>query len=228
MANKENTAGPIKKIVLALLLIGPASLLLLISNKGCEHKFKELDVMGEIPAYTFVDAHGRKYTNASFKDDIVVYTTLQETCPDSCAVNMWMIEQQIYRHIRQDKRKAGMIKIVSFVTDASGKPVSDLSDMEFIMKDNINNYNPDIWILAKGDPEKVYNIERNGKNLIQGGAEFFGGKSYLELMLLSDRSNKLRMVLKGNEEGMVRTMNQHIALLKKQYDKENYKKNHTK
>jgi hypothetical protein len=43
-------------------------------------------------------------------------------------------------------------------------------------------------------------------------------------MLLVDKRNHLRMVLKGNSEGMIRKMKEHIALLDKQYDKEALKK----
>lgn len=43
-------------------------------------------------------------------------------------------------------------------------------------------------------------------------------------MLLLDKKNHLRMVLSGKTEGMIRRMKEHIALLQKQYDKENLKK----
>jgi hypothetical protein len=52
------------------------------------------------------------------------------------------------------------------------------------------------------------------------GKQYFGGEAFQELMLLVDKRNHLRMVLKGNSEGMIRKMKEHIALLDKQYDKE--------
>ena len=41
MANKIS-AG-LSKVVVSLLLVGPAFLLVFISTRGCEHKFKELE-----------------------------------------------------------------------------------------------------------------------------------------------------------------------------------------
>lgn len=226
MAQKENKAGLLKRILLVFLVIGPASLLVLMSSRSCEHKFKVLDDMGEMPAYSFEDIHGKKYTNKSFKDQVVLFTTLQPTCPDSCSVSLWFLDRSIYQNIQRNKKKLGHVKIVSFVTDGFGKSVDDLKDMTFILNDQVVNYDPDIWILVKGDPKQVYNISRNGENLLAKGDQYFGGEAFQELMLLADKENHLRMVLKGQEEGMVRTMFQHMALLDKEYDKEDYKKKH--
>lgn len=220
MTEKKPKAGRIKSILALILLFAPASLLVFISTRGCEHKFKELDILGEIPAYSFQDINGKTYTNSDFKGEIVLFTNIQETCPDSCGVLMWYLDQQIYQHVRTNPKKLGHVKIVSFVTDSEGNPVKDLKDMEFILKDRVEAYDPAIWILATGDSKKLYNLERNGEKLIVEGEEYFGGESFLELMLLVDKSNKLRMVSKGNSEGMIRRMKQYMALLDKQYDKE--------
>ena len=64
--------------------------------------------------------------------------------------------------------------------------------------------------------------------LEETGEEFFAGKAYLEMMLLIDKSNHLRMILPGNREGMIRKMKQHIALLQKQYDIEAHERDHKK
>jgi hypothetical protein len=47
-------------------------------------------------------------------------------------------------------------------------------------------------------------------------------------MLLLDKKNHLRMVLSGKTEGMIRRMKEHIALLQKQYDKQNIAKGEDK
>ena len=46
---------------------------------------------------------------------------------------------------------------------------------------------------------------------------------FQELMLLSDKSNHLRMVLPGKTESTIRTMRDHMALLEKEYDIKAYK-----
>jgi hypothetical protein len=88
-----------------------------------------------------------------------------------------------------------------------------------MLRDQIEKYDSTIWIVAKGDGKEVYNLTRNGNNLMQKGTKYFGGEAYQELLLLVDKQNHLRMVLNGSSEGMIRKMKEHIALLDKQYDK---------
>jgi len=109
------------------------------------------------------------------------------------------------------------------VTDSKGNPYSNLNDVEFMLKDQVEKYDSSVWILANGDAKSLYNISRNGENLLMKGNQYFGGEAFQELMLLVDKRNHLRMVLKGNSEGMIRKMKEHIALLDKQHDKEAFK-----
>lgn len=218
MASKYS-AG-LSKVVVTLLLIGPAFLLVFISSRGCEHKFKELEDYGKAINYSFEDANGKHYTSNDFKNEVILVTTLQTTCPDTCAISSWHLDQLIYQHIRKNRKKMKQVRIVSFITDTKGKAVEDLSAILASMKDNIVGYDPSIWILAKGDAKKLYDFNNNNHSLLQKGDQFFGGEAYTELMLLLDKSNHLRMVGRGKSEGEIRRMNQHIALLQKQYAKE--------
>jgi cytochrome oxidase Cu insertion factor (SCO1/SenC/PrrC family) len=220
MTKINGTAGRLKGIVVLLLLFGPASFLIFISSRGCEHKFVELDDMGKVPNYNFVNGDGVKMNQASFKDKVVLFTTLQVTCPNECAVSFWHLDQLIYQHLRKNKKKLGHVKLVSFVTDGNGNPYSNLNEIEYMLKDQVEKYDSSVWILANGDARSLYNISRNGENLLMKGKQYFGGEAFQELMLLVDKRNHLRMVLKGNSEGMIRKMKEHIALLDKQYDKE--------
>jgi hypothetical protein len=223
MANSSSKAGPLRTVFALALLFGPALLLVFISTRGCEHKFKELDDYGAIASYSFTDAKGKKYTEQSFRNKIVIFTTIQPGCPDSCAISTWHIDQQIYQHIRKNEKKLGHVKLVSFVTDGKGNVSDRLSDVEFMLRDRVQEYDPSIWILAKGDARTVYNMKHNGASLMQKGDKYFGGEAFQELMLLVDKRNHLRMVLSGKTETMVRTMKQHLALLQKQYDLEKAK-----
>jgi len=220
MTKINGTAGRLKGIIVLLLLFGPASFLIFISSRGCEHKFVELDDMGKVPNYNFVNVDGVKMDQSSFKDKVVLFTTLQVTCPNKCAVSFWHLDQLIYQHLRKNKKKLGHVKLVSFVTDGKGNPYSNLNEIEYMLKDQVEKYDSSVWILANGDAKSLYNISRNGENLLVKGNKYFGGEAFQELMLLVDKRNHLRMVLKGNSEGMIRKMKEHIALLDKQYDKE--------
>ena len=66
----------------------------------------------------------------------------------------------------------------------------------------------------------IYNIENNNQTLLQKGKQYYGGEAFQELILLTDKQNHLRMVLKGNQEGLIRRMKESVALLLKQYDKD--------
>lgn len=225
----KTTAGRIKVLYVFLLLFGPALLLIFISTRGCEHKFKTLDDYGKAVNYSFTDARGKKFTSKDFEGDIVLVTTIQETCPDSCAISLWHVSQGIYRHIRQNKHKRlKQVKIISYATDGEGKPITDLTAINEMLHDRVEGYDPDLWYLASGDSRSLYDFEHNNEKLLKEGKEYFGGEAYQELILLLDKQNHLRMVLSGKTEGMIRRMNEDVALLQKEYDKAKAKKEKSK
>ena len=219
MSNKR-IAGR-KKVGFAFLLVfGPAFFLIFMATRGCDHKFKELEDFGPAINYSFVDADGKKRSAVEFKNDIVLVTTLQETCPDSCAISLWHLNKSIYQHIYTNKRKKlKQVRIISFVTDGFGKPLKDLSNVEAMLKDRVQDYDSSLWVLASGEVKDLYDFESNGNKLQRQGDEYFGKEAFQELLLLLDKQNHLRMVLSGATEGMIRRMKEHMALLQKQYDK---------
>lgn len=220
MAHLAKKAGPFKTVFALLLLFGPASLLIFISTRGCKHKFKQLDDYGMLSAYEFKTIDNETITPKSFKDEIVIFTTIQETCPKKCGIDLWQLDQQIYQNLRENPKKLGHVKLVSIVTDGNGKPVSDVSNVVELLEHQIDGFDPKIWKVVSGDPKAVFDITHNNQNLMQKGKEYFGGEAFQELLLLSDKKNHCRMVLSGKTEGMVRTMKDHLALLEKQYDLE--------
>lgn len=223
MAKSYSKAGSLKSVFALLLLFGPALILIFISTRGCEHKFKQLDDYGAIPAFSFTDGKGKVYTNQSFKNKIVIYTTIQPSCPDSCGVSIWHLDQLIYQRLRENPKKLGHVKLVSILTDNEGNPDKRIQDVEFMLKDRVEGYDPNRWIIVSGDARSIYNIKHNGQSLLQKDRKYFGGNSFLELMLLADKTNHLRMVLPGKTESTIRTMRDHMALLEKEYDIKAYK-----
>lgn len=216
---KKMIAGR-NKIVAILVLLLPAFLLVFLSTRGCDHKFKELPDYGKAIDYSFEGVNGKQYTSKDFKNEIVLISTIQETCPDSCAISFWHVDQSVYQKIRKNKRKQlKQIKLISYVSDINGKPVKDLSRAFAALNDQVVEYDSSIWILAKGNPKEVYDFQYNDQTLLNTGDEYFAGEAYLELMLLIDKSNHLRMVSRATSEGDIRRMYQHVALLQKQYDK---------
>lgn len=220
----KGKAGKIKVVFAFLLLFGPALFLILISTRGCEHKFKTLEDYGSAKNYQFTDSRGKVFTQENFKGEIVIVTVLQSTCPYDCSLSFWALNHHIYQHIRKNNRKKmKQVKLISFITDGKGNPVNDLETARKSIENNIEDYNPDIWYIATGDVKSLYDFDHNGQKLLVEGKEYYGGQAFQELMLLLDKENHLRMVLSGKTEGMVRRMKEHIALLQKQYDKESTK-----
>ncbi len=222
MASKK-TAGRVKVGIAMLLLFGPAFLLIFISTRSCEHKFKTLPDFGKVNSFTFTDAKGKQRSSEEFKGEILLITTIQPTCPNDCVISLSNLRLQIYTMLRG---KEG-VRIISFVTDANGNPIDDLETVEQMLMDEVNGYDPKTWIIAKGDPTQVYDLQKDNRSLIdEMQREDMEGLGYQELMLLIDRSGHLRMIRSGKEEGMIRQMKQHIGLLKKEYDIKEYNESH--
>jgi cytochrome oxidase Cu insertion factor (SCO1/SenC/PrrC family) len=211
----------VRAILSLLLIFGPASLLIFIGTRGCDHKFEKLADYGAASQYSFIDGNGKTRQYAEFNNSIVLISTIQESCPDTCSISLWHVDQILYQHIRKNKsKKLKQVKLISFVTDGKGNPVKDLKYMSSILKERVEGYDPELWILATGDVKSVYDFTSNGKSLLEKGKNYFGGEYFQEILLLFDKNNHLRMALRGNQEGLVRTMKEHLALLQKQYDKE--------
>ncbi len=217
---KKISAGRIKVIYAFLLLFGPAFILIFISTRNCEHVFKELDYYGQVPSYSFTTAEGNEITPADFKDKVVLFNILQNTCLDTCNIAYWHVNQLIYQRIRKNKNEVNDVRIISIVTDENGDPVDDIIIMRDMIKDRVEAYDPEVWMIVKGDPKQLYDHEYSGVNLAQKGEKMVGGQSFMQRMLLVDRKNELRMVRSGQIEKYVRDIYGHIALLLKQYDKE--------
>jgi cytochrome oxidase Cu insertion factor (SCO1/SenC/PrrC family) len=218
------------KSILALLLVfGPALFLIFISTRSCEHRFKQLEDYGLVHNVSFqVKENGKTQTKslADYKGDIVIISTIQTTCPKECGISLWHFNQILYQHIRKNKRKKlKQVRLISFATDKNGNPATDeqIASIRDMLREDVEGYDPSLWIIAKGNPAEVYNMKHNNQSLYRKGAQYFGGVSYSSLLMLLDKQNHLRMVLKGDEEGMIRRMKEHLALLQKQYDKERAK-----
>lgn len=215
--SKNTKAGSLRPVFSMLILFGPALILILISKAGCEHKFKVLDDYGKLPAYTFQSKTGKSITNKSFENKVVLYTTIQTSCPDTCALATWFIDQSIYQRMRTNAKKLGHVRIVSVVTDSKGNPSKDLAMVEAMLRRKVQGYDPKLWMLVSGDPEKIYDIKHNGQTLLQEDKKYFAGKAFTELMMLVDKKNHVRMVLSGKSESTIRSMRDHMALLEKEY-----------
>ena len=95
----------LRKVLGFLLVFGPALFLILISTRGCKHKFQTLDDYGQVKAYTYTDSYGKTHHAKEFQGEIILITTIQKTCPWECSVSFWRLNQIVYQHIRKNSHK---------------------------------------------------------------------------------------------------------------------------
>lgn len=221
--SSELKAGRIKRIAAMVLLFAPALLLVIIGTRSCQHKFTELDDFGAVPAFSFVDAKGDTVTSKDLEGKMLLLTTLQSNCLEECAISWWHFDELVYEGIYTNKKKLGDFRIISFVTDEQGNPSNDLAGVSEMLYDKIEGYDPNLWMLAKGDARSIFNAEYNGKKLTDN-PETGEVRNFTEFLLLVDKKGHLRIVRSGKQEGMIRDFQQHMALLMKQYDKEKARK----
>ena len=55
--------------------------------------------------YSFEDINGKKRNAKEFRNKIVLVTTIQETCPDSCAIRLWNLNQQSTNTSRTTRKR---------------------------------------------------------------------------------------------------------------------------
>lgn len=224
MVNKNMKAGRWKSILMIILVFGPASLLILISTNKCEHKFEELPNYGVLDDFIFTLKDGTQITPTSQLGKITLFTTIQASCPKNCALNIPQFNLLLYQHYRKNRKKLGHIQIVSILTDELGNPTDNFEEVNYLLSDIINDYDPDIWQLVSGDPKQIFDITNNDVRLIEQRDEnSFAGLPYLETMMIVDKENNIRLLRRGSDEGNIRDFKQHVALLQKQYDKDAFK-----
>lgn len=226
--NNKTGKGKLKVLVAFLLVFGPAATLVFISTRGCLHNFQELNDFKQLPNHSFSIYSPEKNSFLQknlhdYQGDILFVSTIQTSCPLNCQISLFNFRELIYNHIYENKRKKlKQVRIISFLTDENGNPINDASKfqtMTEILKDQIPNYDPSLWTLARGDVKAIYNIESNGQNLLKSSEEKNNHGAFQKFLLLLDKNSHLRMVLPANKEGEIRVMFEHLALLQKEYDK---------
>lgn len=191
----------------------------------CNNQYEELPHFGQMPQYEFTGANGQIVNNASQKEKLTIFTTIQTSCPQECAIELFRFNMLVFQFYKKNQKQLKYVDIVSVVTDEKGNPVDDLDGILFTLNDMVQGYDSTIWNVVTGDPKQIYDVENNGVNLYTTESDSsFADKLYLEILLLVDQNNELRFVRRGNTEGLIRDFEQHVSLLQKQYQDEKNKK----
>lgn len=218
MASKNKKAGRSSVWILSILLFGPA-LIIIVFSKGCTNHFQKLDSYGNIGSFELKLNDGETLTQDDLKGHITIFTTIQNTCPDSCGIDLWFIKEHIFKRIYTNSKKLKHVRIVSIVTDTKGNPAKLDEVLMDRLKDVVKDYDVQYWKIAEGDPKEVFNFEHNDINVFeQEGDEFLGGRMFLESLLLIDDEGNLRFVRYGKSESMVRDFHDGFTLLQKEFE----------
>lgn len=217
----EKKRKSMKRFLPAIIIFGPAIILVAFSLGHCENVYERLPVFGKVPHYSFVGANGDTINNTTQKGRITVFTTLQQTAPIDCAMDLFSFNMKIYQPYRKSRGKFKDIDLISILTDKNGTPLNNNNEILFTLNDVVRDYDSTIWNVAIGDPKQVYNIENNGVNLYTATSDsVYGGKMFLETMLLVDKKGRVRYVGRCDKEGYIRDFEQHVALLQQEYKKD--------
>lgn len=207
-----------------MVLFGPAILMVLFTTGKCNNQYQKLPEFGPMPNYEFTGANGKVVNNETQEGRLTIFTTLQTSCPQNCAIELFRFNMLIYQFYKKNRKSLDYVDIVSVVTDKEGNPVDNLDEMLFTLNDMIQGYDSTIWNVVTGDPKQIYNVRNNEVNLYEmEDDDAYADKLYLELLLLVDQQNELRFVRRGKSEGLIRDFEQHVSLLQKQYQDEKNK-----
>jgi cytochrome oxidase Cu insertion factor (SCO1/SenC/PrrC family) len=218
VAIKNKKAGRSSVWILALLLFGPA-LIIIVFSKGCTNHFQKLDSYGNIGTFELTTFEGEKITEQDLKGHITIFTTIQNTCPDSCGIDLWFIKEQLFKRIYTNAKKMKNVRIISVVTDIEGNGVPIDEVLMMRLKDVVKDYDSKYWKIVEGNPKDVYDFIHNDINVYeQTDEQFLGGRMFLESLLLIDEDGDLRFVRYGKSESMVRDFHDGFTLLKKEFD----------
>ena len=199
--------------LLILVLFGPGSLIYFLATRF-ENKFKEVpyignhqytyddagnvtdSVMYSLPNFELTRVDGKKITRNSIKDKFVVFTTIQNTCPDDCGVYFLHFDEIFYSRLSKNTDSYDNVVIISILTDHNGNPVDSISDKLIEELKQINNYNPDLWMITTGDPKPIFSFDFKGKNFYDlpstPSNHEVGTKAFINSMLLIDKKSHVR------------------------------------
>ncbi|MGV6829683.1 MAG: SCO family protein, partial [Flavobacteriales bacterium] len=138
----------------------------------------ELENIGTVPNFSFIDQNNKTITNQTYKGKVYVVEFFFTTCPSICPImnkNMVKVQDQFYGNPN--------LGIASF----SINPEVDTPEVlrKYAEKYKITNPN---WHLLTGEKDKIYELANKGFNLYVGeNSEVPGGFEHSGFFALIDQ-----------------------------------------
>jgi len=199
--------------LIILVLFGPGFLIYFLA-KNVSNKFIELPYIGDhhytfndkgevtdsvmysIPNFNLTTASGKKINKNFIKDKFVIVTTIQNSCPDTCGLYFLHFDEIFYSRLEKNQKSYNNVVIISILTDHNGNPVDKISPKLLDELKQINNYDPNLWIIATGDPKPFFSFNFKNKNFFELPStpenNEIGSKAFINSLLLLDREQHIR------------------------------------
>lgn len=151
---------------------------------GCKSR-RQLDVMGEIPAFTFTDQSGKPFGAADLRGRVSVAAFMFTRCPTICP-RITVTMQQLQQQAKQQELR---IHWVSFSVDPE-------NDTPPVLQAYAKQYNIDLdtWSLLTGDSAEIRTVAEQGFKIAAEGkahadSEHYGISHGSHLVLVDQRGH---------------------------------------
>jgi len=220
--------------LLILVLFGPG-LMIYFFAKNISNKFIQLPYIGEykvvtnsngendtiqyqIPYFEFKTVSGKTVNTNSTSNQFLVFTTIQNSCPDTCGVYLYHFNELFYDKVQKNKDNYNNVKFYSILTDENGnsisKPSSKLLEALSLLKQDTS-----VWEIIIGDPKQIYDFDYNGSNFMKLPATStnfeIGNKAFVNSLLLVDREKHIRGFAGAKRDSDIRNFFDLLKILKK-------------
>ncbi len=231
--------------LLILVLFGPG-LLIYFFAKNLSNKFIELPYIGDytvvvnndgtsdtlqyqIPFFEFKNEFGQVVNSRTTNQQFLVFSTIQNSCPDTCGVYIYHFNELFYDKVQKNKDNYNNVKLYSILTDENGNAIERPSKKLLEALSTLNR-DTSVWQILIGDPKQIFDFNYNGSNFSElpaTASNFEIGKSaFVNSLLLVDRDKHIRGFTGAKRDSDIRNFFDLLKILKKvQFDENHNQKN---
>lgn len=219
-----------------MIFLGPGTIIWFIS-KTFENYFIELPYIGYtytynddgvavdstaycIPYFELTTFDGDIINRDSIRGKIIVLSTLQDGCPtlEECGMGIYVFNEIFFHKLVKNQKNYGNVKVLSVLTDIDGNPIPDGPTEK--LKENMSEYDRDIWWTTYGDVEPFYNFPFYGKSFLQHEASPKDGEigkyAFVNSLVLIDAEGHIRGITGAKKDTDIRNFFDLVKLLKKE------------
>ncbi|MFK8044999.1 MAG: hypothetical protein AB8B72_05865 [Crocinitomicaceae bacterium] len=225
----------LKRLGLMILVFFGPGLIIYFFAKNINNKFIQLPFIGEytvvenpsgendtiqyrIPYFQFKTVSGEIVNSNTTANEFLIFTTIQNSCPDTCGVYLYHFNELFYDKVKKNKDNYNNVKFYSILTDENGnsinKPSSKLLEALSVLKQDTS-----VWQIVIGNPAQVYDFNYNGSDFLKLPATSsnfeIGKKAFVNSLLLVDREKHIRGFTGAKRDSDIRNFFDLLKILKK-------------